>query len=125
MVTSLVSHKSCKGQVSGITPDKSVISGATHKTGCFWCQEKSDISRSSPVFDFTPCECCKDRMAKGFTVIETTQYPNESNSIEVYGVYPTGRFTVADPEAIRLIFKIPIGQTGGFLNFITYSQMFA
>lgn len=88
-------------------------------TVCFWCgEERGDIALlgriggkldlEAPrhaVVDFEPCDCCKAKMASGFTLMEATTAPNEVSSAQIQrGVYPTGRWCVIKPEAADRIF---------------------
>lgn len=78
---------------------------------CFWCgKERGEVALlgrlpgdaeapKNVVLDYEPCECCRADMARGFTLMEATNHPNDRGQVEAQtGVYPTGRFLVIKKE---------------------------
>lgn len=110
---------------------------------CFWCgNEKNEIALMGhigdgrkhedfeaprcSVIDYEPCECCRNGMESGFTVMEATNEPNERTSVEIQnGVYPTGRFVVLKNEAADRIFGESFTSKGkAFMLPQDFNQMF-
>lgn len=89
---------------------------------CFWCgKEKNEIALMGrigdarkgedfeapmqAVFDYEPCDRCREKMSLGFTLIEATTAPNQTTRMQMQpGVYPTGRYAVIREEAARRLF---------------------
>ena len=58
------------------------------------------------VLDYEPCEECRKKFAEGVLLIEVTDYPNMDNQPQIAkNAYPTGRYSVVRPEALRGDFK--------------------
>ena len=58
------------------------------------------------ILDYEPCEECKQKLAGGVLLIEVTDYPNmEGQPMIAKNAYPTGRYSVVRPEALRGDFK--------------------
>ena len=58
------------------------------------------------VLDYEPCEECRKKFAEGVLLIEVTNYPNmEGQPMIAKNAYPTGRYSVVRPEALRGDFK--------------------
>lgn len=111
---------------------------------CFWCgEERGEIALMGhigdgrkhedfqapmySVIDFEPCDKCKAQMSQGFTLMEATQRPNQRSSVEFQrGVYPTGRYVVVKPDAVRRIFGDVSASAGGkaFLDSKVFREMF-
>lgn len=110
---------------------------------CFWCgEEKDEIVLMGhvgdgrkhediempmhAVIDYEPCEHCRQMMASGFTVMESTSRPNRVSSVEFqHGVYPTGRYVVLKPEAAQRIFSgLDENADKAFLESAVFEQMF-
>ena len=79
---------------------------------CFWCGESIGITidkyakkceNESPkhtVYDYEPCDSCKENMAKGFTIMEARSTPLPNGQKESQdGVWPTGRWWVIDRKS--------------------------
>ena len=55
------------------------------------------------VMDYVPCDCCREKFAKGKLLIEvTTTQPKDRRPTISKDVYPTGRFVVVKKEAIEM-----------------------
>lgn len=80
---------------------------------CFFCGEQKNIlvllgklknDEEAPrnmVIDYEPCAKCKELWNSGVVLIEVTNYPNTINQPEIQeNAYPTGRFVVANSEAL-------------------------
>lgn len=107
---------------------------------CFWCgKERGDIALlgriggkkdlEAPrhaVIDYQPCECCKEYMNSGFTLMEATSSPNEVSSVPIQaGVYPTGKWCVIKPEAADRIFGEGTSDSRkAFLDTELYNRLF-
>lgn len=110
---------------------------------CFWCgKERGEIALMGrigdgrkgedleaprySVFDYEPCDSCKEMMEAGFSVFEATDHPNSATSVEIQkGVYPTGRFAVVKPEAANKIFaNSDISRGKVFMENQLFEQMF-
>lgn len=87
---------------------------------CFFCGEtkneiallgrigdKEDLEAPmKAILDYEPCEECKKKFAEGVFLIEVTDYPNmEGQPMIAKNAYPTGRYSVVRPEALRGDFK--------------------
>ncbi len=102
---------------------------------CFWCgEEKGEIAllgklpgdAEAPrnmVLDYEPCECCRAKMAMGFTLMEATNSPNENGRVEAQeGVYPTGRFMVIKKDVALRAFG-DIGSDKAYVDVTTFNQL--
>ena len=85
-------------------------------TKCFWCgketgiriyEKDSDSEDVKYIFGgYEPCDECKAKMEKGFTIIEAEEHPLVSAQPEIQkGVYPTGSLWVIDREAAAKVFS--------------------
>lgn len=92
---------------------------------CFWCGEPNGevllvgaaVSGKAPlraVGSYDPCSGCKTQMEKGITLLEVVNdLPQASGQPcikEISGgakLYPTGRWVVATPDAVRDVFNDP------------------
>lgn len=87
---------------------------------CFFCGEtkneiallgriggKEDLKAPmKAILDYEPCEECKKKFAEGVLLVEVTDYPNmEGQPMIAKNAYPTGRYSVVRPEALRGDFK--------------------
>ena len=87
---------------------------------CFFCGEtkneiallgriggKEDLEAPmKAILDYEPCEECKKKFAEGVLLVEVTDYPNmEGQPMIAKNAYPTGRYSVVRPEALRGDFK--------------------
>ena len=85
---------------------------------CFFCgKEKNEIvllgkinreddeAPRKMIVDFTPCEDCQKKFAEGVLLIEVTSYPEYIGMPIAENAYPTGRYAVVKPEALRGDFK--------------------
>lgn len=83
---------------------------------CFFCgNEKNEIALlgrlggkedlEAPrkmILDYIPCEECQKKFAEGVLLIEVSSYPeNKGQPPIATDAYPTGRFVVVRPEALR------------------------
>lgn len=81
---------------------------------CFFCKEhkneivlmgelKDDIEApKNLLLDYEPCDKCKEKFKGGVLIIEATQYPNVENQSPIQkDAYPTGRYTLVKPEALK------------------------
>ena len=93
---------------------------------CFWCgQEKNAIALMghigdgrkgedieaprNMVLDYNPCDKCVERMNLGVTRVEVVDIPPQENMPEfVEGHYPTGRWGVIKPDAVKRIFDLDL-----------------
>lgn len=68
---------------------------------CFWCGKERGEAEAPKnlVLDYEPCDCCRAGMARGFTLMEATDHPNDRGQVAAQaGIYPTGRFLVIKKE---------------------------
>ena len=87
---------------------------------CFFCGEtkneiallgriggKEDLEAPmKAILDYEPCEECKKKFAEGVLLVEVTDYPNmEGQPMIAKNAYPTGRYSVVRPEALKGDFK--------------------
>ena len=111
---------------------------------CFWCgKERGEIALMGrmgnarkhedleapryAIIDFEPCDECKKKMATGFTLMEVTTTPNEYCTAAIRsGAYPTGRYVVANPDAVKRWFGDESASAGGkaFLESSVFQKMF-
>lgn len=79
---------------------------------CFWCGEASGVAllgrnkgKQAPrqaVFDYEPCQKCKDLWATGIALIEVQRTPVADNQRAMQeGVYPTGSYLVVTREWVE------------------------
>lgn len=81
---------------------------------CFWCgKDKNEIILAGrikddaempmhAVFDYEPCDECKENMAKGIALIGASETPLPDNRPEIQkGVYPTGTWCVVTDDFIK------------------------
>ena len=84
-------------------------------TKCFWCGKETgiglyekdcDTEDAKYVFGgYEPCDECKAKMEKGFTVIEVEEHPLVRAQPEIQkGLYPTGMLWVVKQEAAEKTF---------------------
>lgn len=104
---------------------KSITLSSTHDINptistCFWCgKEKNEVTLmgrlpndakipSNMIFDYEPCDKCKAIMEKGITLIGTVEHPLPDGRPAIQDDdYPTGRWVVVKPEAIRYVIQEP------------------
>jgi hypothetical protein len=87
---------------------------------CFWCgKQKNAIvllgklkgdakAPKEAVFDYEPCDECREGMSRGVSIIEAVQTREESKTglpAMINGVYPTGRMVVMNTEAFNRYFQ--------------------
>lgn len=102
---------------------------------CFWCgKERGEVAllgklpgdAEAPkhvVLDYEPCESCRAEMARGFTLMEATESPNDRGQTAAQpGVYPTGRFLVIKREAALRAFG-DIGSDKAYVDVPTFSRL--
>lgn len=89
-------------------------------TNCFWCGEVMGIAIGDKLVDcknklktqyvfggYEPCDKCKERMAKGFTIMIAQDKPISNGQPEMQkGVYPTGQWLVISNEAKERMFNV-------------------
>ena len=109
---------------------------------CFWCgKEKNEIALMGKigkgqedieapkhmVLDYNPCEKCEKLMAKGVTLMEVSQSPNNPNQPPIQeGLYPTGSWSVIRRKAAIELFGEEIAkQHKAFIDHETYSMLFS
>ena len=82
-------------------------------TFCFWCGKETGIAIGNKLTDcknkwktkyvfsgYEPCDECKEKMAKGFTIMIAQDKPIFEGQPEMQkGVYPTGDWLVISNEA--------------------------
>jgi len=108
---------------------------------CFWCgEEKNEIALlgrigngrrhedfEAPmhmVLDYEPCDKCGHNMSLGFTLMEATDKPNSTTSMQIQsGVYPTGRYVVLKREAaVRIFGRVNAGMGKAFMSPADFKQ---
>lgn len=86
---------------------------------CFFCgEDKSEIVLAGKVdradtampmrmiFDYEPCDKCKEKMANGITLIGVSTKPLTDNRPEIQnGLYPTGNWCVVSEDFSRRFFQ--------------------
>ena len=89
---------------------------------CFFCgEQKNEIALlghigdgrrgedfeapRSAILDYVPCEECQKKFAQGVLIIEVMEVPTKLQIPIAEGAYPTGRYAVVPPEALRGDFK--------------------
>lgn len=88
---------------------------------CFFCrEEKGEIiffgklpgdveAPKHPIVDYVPCRKCQEKFADGVLIIEVSKSPNVENQPSITRcspfAYPTGRYSVVVPEALRNQYK--------------------
>lgn len=103
---------------------------------CFWCgKERGEIALlgklpgdaeapKNVVLDYEPCECCRAGMARGFTLMEFTDHPNDRGRVEIQaGIYPTGRLLVIKREVAKKAFG-DIGSDKAYVDVATFNRLY-
>ena len=87
---------------------------------CFFCGEskneiallgriggKEDLQAPmKAVLDYEPCDECKKKFAEGVLLVEVMEVPTRLNMPIAENAYPTGRFVVIKPEALKGDFEV-------------------
>lgn len=57
------------------------------------------------IYDYRPCDECREKMSKGVTIIECATAENGNAPIGQEGAWPTGRWCVISDDAASKLFK--------------------
>lgn len=85
---------------------------------CFFCgEDKNELiipgrlkgdaeAPQRAIYDYEPCEKCKEKMKKGIVMIGVTEIQPEDERPEIQeGLYPTGRWCLVTRNYIKRVFK--------------------